>query len=864
MAIVWGTTVNTSTQWMKLGIETWYEGDPANGNVNVWARYIMWTQYPVADDHTLNLTDEFSGSVNFRNNGGEFEIWRGYENHGTWYGQTRTFTIGGYVNGIYNGLVPSVTTTITIPAKPYLLPRKPPSAASSFNSSTNKITVSWTTDYDGSYGAQPWTGVFIYKWSSNTGSFDGGRTVSWDKTSWVDSDILFGKSYVYHVYSYNSSGIGGGVSSNTTYVPYKNPYPPTSVSINRVADNDIRVGWVIPYYTGSDGAYPIYKWYIERWDDVSKAWSPSAVVNTWNATSWTDTTGEVNRRYKYRVASRNTDGTSTFVETTYVNTTPAAPLMLGAYSTPEGDIVLSFQNKAYDPSGWEIFESTDNGSTWSATPLATVAVTSENIAYDAEIQYTHVAPNNGVPHRYRVRTLGGDEVTQGTITSAYSADSGDLQLLDFPNPPTLNTPLYGSVHDATGTLVFSWTHASSDTSAQTAFEIQVRENGGAWYNIVGAGRVVSTDMSASVTNILPNEKNIDWRVRTWGAYVDDILGVAGSHSDWSAISSFVTTAKPVVAITTPAVSAVVSSSTLSTVAWTYNDAYNVQAAYEISLYKADGVTQVSPTVTGTGTATTKDVSGVWQLSDASTYVLKLKAKDAKGLWSNEVSRTFTVAYAKPPIPEFIETNWSETSGTINLTINNKAGTPAAVRNDIFRSIDGGATWELVASVNIPQSGVSTVTDYIPIIGSDNIYKVVAYSSLPSVVESGIVVVPPAASTCGWLWLNSGVGFGSYIKLKRAGEIGIKVERTKALTYFAGREKPLAFIGENVSKTIEISAKTDRNSSTFAEISDLAKKTGPVLYRDPIGRRLYVSILTVSSSHSGAAEVVSISMSEVEQ
>lgn len=158
---------------------------------------------------------------------------------------------GGYKNGTSKAIVGN----ITIPARSYSTPR-PPKSVSLSRSSDSAQKVAWVVDYDDSYGAQPWTGVYVDR-RVDDGEWATIATLGWEATNYTDGSTTQGHKYDYGVRSYNSAG----ASSRVTGTLYTTPTAPASVSLVKTSETGLSLnasggsayldGW--EYQTQLDG-----------------------------------------------------------------------------------------------------------------------------------------------------------------------------------------------------------------------------------------------------------------------------------------------------------------------------------------------------------------------------------------------------------------------------------------------------------------------------------------------------------------------------------------------------------------------------------------------------------------------------------
>ena len=670
-------------------------------------------------------------------------------------------------------------------------------------------------------------------WTNTT--LNGGEDLFWLTPTWVG--IAYGSTTAvgFEAKVTGISFFNGDGSTNYFNVPitlparpYDLPRAPLSPSLTRNSDTSFTLSWTANY-TGANGAVPWNTLHVERWDNVANSWY-EIVQLPWSALSYTDTTTVANREYDYRVRAKNPTGFSPYgpdVPSRY--TSPGAPTNLTA-SKASSDITLSWTNTATMAHTVEVWES-QNGGAYALLATTGTGATS----------YTHASPSNSVTHRYKLRAKNISGGGPTTLYSAYSTESQLITLLAAPNAPTGLAPT--SVYDAAEDKVFSWQHNPVDSTAQTAYEFAHREVGDpSW---VTSGKVLSSASSLAVTaNTFVNGKQYEWRVRTWGQYA--------TESAWSDAAVFTTSAKPTVTVTTPAASAVLGGSALS-VSWTYFDAESTaQAAARVQVLDANGA--VLHTTSVAGAATTLAVP--YTLDNLTSYSVRVAVQDGSGLWSNDATVAFTTDFLPPATPT-LTASWEEALGAVTLTVNNPAGgTVEAVSNDLYRSIDGGP-W-LPVALGVPLN--TTVVDRVPTTHGLNSYKVVAWSATPTSAPSVPVDVETASP---WLYVNGGPAWSVLARVKGGPAVGLRAGRSKVLHTFAGRRAPLEFIGEARVKAYAMKGSVDAfgvdpdqwgSWEAWEAVADLP---APLIYRDPMGRRVFCSISEVEIEHENESRMAKV-------
>lgn len=169
-------------------------------------------------------------------------------------------------------------------------------------------------------------------------------------------------------------------------------------------------------------------------------------------------------------------------------------------------------------------------------------------------------------------------------------------------------------------------------------------------------------------------------------------------------------------------------------------------------------------------------------------------------------------------------------------------------NDVYRSVDQGASWELVAS-GLPLN--ATVTDPECLVGAPTLYRVTAVSALPS---SAATTVELQAQPNRSIYISGGDGYSTVARLHYKPNTTI----TPSLVdqeehYFSGQTDPTVYEGEATSIIIQATAillptrvtpEGGGTTSIGSTLLRLATMPGVKLFRDGRGRRIYGRLYSV--------------------
>ena len=705
------------------------------------------------------------------------------------YGATSTHDFSASLSGVdYAGSTLSNTYTVTYPARAYAAPAAP-SGISVVRVSDTSFNVAWVNN---STASAPYTNVYVER-SSNAGASYTVVATLGAVTSWSDAGTVANNRYIYRVRAGNVSGYSGYVTSGSYGTT---PTVPSGVSASYVSDSQINVAWT------NNTTVASYV-YLYRWDNVGNAWNQIATLAS-TTVAYQDLTTIADRRYCYAVAAVNLGVLSGSTWSGYVNTTPAAPI--NAVASKSGtSITVTWTNKATYSTLVEVWHAA-NG-VWDGAAIASLAGTATS--------YTHSSVNTAQTHQYRVRAVN-------TRNSDY-ATTGVVQLLTAPLAPTIVASKL--VYDAAlEQVAITWVHNSVDSTIQTAAEARI--------SILGANTWTTYTKTTETTHTFTTPTNghsYELQVRTKGGYA--------SFGAWSASQIVTASATPSVTINSP-VGTVLSLTAVLALGWTFYDPESTsQAAWVATLSKAG---QELEELTG---SSEKTCTFKTALANDTSYVVTVQAQDGSGLWSAPASRTYTTDFVDPP------------TGTLTIAFEPEYGrstmdivTPAPaigqadpIYAQVFR--DG----VLIADNLNP---VSSTIDYVPAINTNVVYTVVVWSAIPTSSISEDYVVSTATP---WVFINGGNGFAQVARLLGNPSVEESVQREKVLHQFAGRTKPVEFLGSSRSRTYKLSGNVEgiNNGSELGEwtaFEDIADLPAPLVYRDPMGRRSFVSIGEVSISH----------------
>jgi len=704
------------------------------------------------------------------------------------YGATSTHDFTASLSGVdYAGSTLSNTYTVTYPARAYSAPAAP-SGFSVVRNSDTSFSLAWVNN--SSTGA-PYTNVVLDRYVDGVWA---AYTTLGAVTSYTDTTSA-NHQYSWRVRATNVTGTSGYLYAPAVYGT--TPTAPSSCSASYASDTQINVSWV-------NNSTVVSGIYLERWDNVSNVWTQIASLGT-TTIAYQDLSTLADRRYQYRVRAANLGIYSGYATSGYIATTPAAPI--NAVAAKSGtSVTTTWTNKATYATSVEVWHAA-NG-VWDGAALASLASTATS--------YTHSSVNTAQTHQYRVRAANGRY-------SGY-ATTDTVQLLTAPLAPTIvaNKLLFDAALEQ---VAISWVHNAVDSTLQTAAEARI--------SVLGANTWTTYTKTTQTTHTFTtptNGNSYELQVRTKGDYA--------SYGAWSASQIVTASATPSVTINTP-VSSVISLTAVLAIGWTFYDPEGTSQASWVATLSKGG--QELEELHG---STEKTCTFKSALANDSTYDVGVKAQDGSGLWSAVATRTYTTDFVDPPTGT-LSIVFEPEYGRANIDIVTPApavGQADPVYAQVFR--DG-----VLIADNL--SPVSSTIDYVPPINTNVVYTVVVWSAIPTSAISEDYIVDSATP---WVFINGGNGFVQVARLLGNPSVETSVEREKVLHQFAGRTKPVEFLGSARSRSYKLSGDVAGigNSSDLGEwtaFEDIADLPAPLVYRDPIGRRVFVSISGVTISHN---------------
>lgn len=376
---------------------------------NVYANGSVWA--------TNASTRTWSGSLTEGSNSSPYDTSSTFisysDSYTRSYGSDRTVSFNARYNvtGGYNNGTSTASVSMTIPARPYSVPRAPKELAVS-RASDAQHDVSWTVDYDGASGAQPWHGVYVDR-RTDDGEWVNIATVSWSVANYSDKTTEANRKYEYGVRSYNSAGASARVAADAVYTT---PAPPSSVAASVVSGTTVQV---------APTAYGPYATHCDIQRDVGEGWEPAASGIAVASLPYTDS---VSGTAKWRARVKRGPLESAWAESAEITTiTPPLAPSVSVAPRVSGDGSLTVSWVPSHPDG-----SAQTAAQVEVTEYGQSAVTKavSGAAASLAVAVTHVGAVSA-----RVRTKGA-HADWGAWSAAVTADYELPPVAAFTSPAT--------------------------------------------------------------------------------------------------------------------------------------------------------------------------------------------------------------------------------------------------------------------------------------------------------------------------------------------------------------------------------------------------------------------------------------------
>lgn len=454
---------------------------------------------------------------------------------------------------------------------------------------------------------------------------------------------------------------------------------------------------------------------------------------------------------------------------------------------------------------YQIQLSTDNKATWKDIVALTAA---------GATSYTYDFINEAQSSTCWIRIRAYD----GTNYGPWDESNGVFTIMhnQAPTAPTNLAPASGAIIDRAPAQRLSWTHNDPNGDPQSKFDLQWRKQGDTVWNIVTV--TTPNQYWDAPANTFPHG-NIEWQVRTY-----DQAGLVGPYSAQGVFLAGDKPANPT--ITDPA-----NNSTVAIARPVIQWSSSGQTSYQLQVIDSTGAAVWDPGEKVSGNKA--ETVGV-DLTNSSTYTIKLRIKNADGLWSDWVSNAITVSYTPPVTPTITVT---PNNGFVSIVVNNPdaSGTqPFVSLNDVYRREPGLTDWIRIAA-GIPTDGA--YSDYAVASGKTYEYYVRALGDNGTVADSASA---SATITLTGVWLHDvadPAGTVYNFQWDGGGRSATK-KREGALMKYEGRELPVAEFGMMSEAGATVQLQLLKDDPDYSELQYLINRYGTLCYRDGRGRKIF--------------------------
>jgi hypothetical protein len=414
-----------------------------------------------------------------------------------------------------------------------------------------------------------------------------------------------------------------------------------------------------------------------------------------------------------------------------------------------------------------------------------------------------------------------------------------------PNAPILDVR---TNFDATDNTVFSWTYSDPDLSdTQSAYQLEIVDTG-TGTPVYDSGKVASTTSSHMLASgTLTNNKQYQWRVKTW-----DNIDTEGAWSDYA---TFYTSAKPSVTITNLTEGQTIITSSL-TVQWSMSDPENEgQSAYQIKLTDMSDVVLYDTGKVIDSVSRSRTLG--YELENHTDYKVKISVWDGKDVKSEEQVISIHVSFTPPAEPN-VTTTRNDQSASITINIEHPTPVdpqPTVIYSDVFRRKQGESNWMRVAT------GVqNSFTDYTPASGIVYEYKVRAWGDNETYTVSA--VVSEFVEFTG-VWLHDTTDPSTLHQFKYDGDgRSENWQPTAAMMQFAGRKLPIAEYDDSETRSITVNLKMRKHDTDKEMLEKLIRSKNTLCYRDGRGRKMFCHALQLPINDDVYGNTVSLTFEEV--
>lgn len=739
-------------------------------------------------------------------------------------------TVGFSLSGVeFVGADMTATTTVPIPAQVSdggtTRPPTPTNFQISYNAGADTFNLTW--------GGGPVNRIEF----ATKPLVDG----DWSEYSFIgDSTFTSGTSaaspYIGRTYRFRILRRNGSANSNWAYSNVADsttvPNIPASLSVTQNSDSNHLLKWV---FTPTTAEYGVKSFVVERWRASRNEWE--SATDPYPATrAWSDTTNLINDRIQWRVAAKNGSGRGDWRYSSYVMTTPAKATNVSASRTGPTDAVVRWEVNT--PTGVGVsqdlqYQTSVDGGTWTAW----ANLTGKTNMSGALESTTLSGLNSTLRYRFRIVTRVVDPSTKTVVSDG----SLTITLPTTPNAPTPLAPQSYSINSSTSLIRHEWVHNSVDGSPQEAFSLRYRNVSnpmvpGAWIPVTG--------FDSNFVLLSVGVGDWEWQVRTKGNFA--------TYSQYSDSLLYVVYDPPSVTITSPSTSVITTNRPL--VAYTYTDSRGAQKTQIRRLRNGAGdvIEEVYQETAG------KSFQFSTVFDNLSSYTIEVAVISNTGLESVAATLSVTTDFLKPGQPS-LTGSWNSETGIATLLGSNTTGESLTVYNRLERSVNNGASWELVDG----SLGFNPQTiDRFAQLNTSMRWRLVAVSELNTEMVSPTFIMQTDTM---YSWLHYGPDLIYSIRLCAEVENDLSFTSGVVTHKLLGRKKRVSVhaLGWSPEVTIKVSASVLDEWVGTTERAVMSASTGDVYWRDYQQRRLWAVIPSGDGSPKWKYSFFGFTLEEVE-
>lgn len=726
------------------------------------------------------------------------------------YGRGYSTSCAAWYTGYSGKYYRSDASATYYPAAPVMAPLAPTNGTAYLDESGEVIHLKWTNN---SRTARPYAGIAIYT-KTDGGSFVLQANLSGAVTSY-DYIPEPGHTYVFQVVATNAAGSAAANTNSVTAIALPPP-PPLDFTAVRSKLGEATLSWSHPE---TDSTNRIKTYEIER-KFIGGDWANVSSVPATTA-AYKDTIIQ-DQIYSYRACSKNSGGTSEWVEAPPIFTVPASPHIQDWRRISETELLLILDNTSKIATGVQLrrIEGDDESTVLFLDGLIN-EIRFEYVGEGAKFSVRNVCEHDGIE-----------------LYSEWSDAVAPLPACP-PSSPTLDLPIAGSVVNFdTSKVLFKWTHNAQDRSLQRRAQVEIIHDDESYS--------IETDEPTFVA--LADEHKwfevnaaIRWRVRTLGAHSE--------WGQWSGYSTFNIYEPPRIELVVPQPIGRVPVE----VALEYEDRSGDLASCVLSVFEAqsgklmltrDMSTEKSTSISSADVPFEKDLEYRFDVSVRSSSTLTASST------ASSIVDWFVPQYAGLHI--IPDRDRGHTS--LRVKVNHSSLGTDFIYGDIWRTVDGVDTL-LVSGIHEDEEFV----DRFAPLNTSYSYKLVSWSEFDTsrvTYHTGSIKTPYAFLYYG----EEGIARGIWDPQQ-----SVTLRRPKReLVRYAGRTSPVLYDGGGIdqTETLSLFLDSDEEAKPFVE----AMGFGRCIYKSLTGDVFWCAVdisLTPSLIRNSVYGDVSVSITRVE-